>query len=73
MKELMFVLLFIVGIIAVIVISVSIIRWVLRIDKIVELLQEISDKLPNRVKPDQIADRLKRANDDVYAHKTPSA
>jgi uncharacterized membrane protein len=46
-QNLGFLLLFIVGTIAVIVVFASIIRWVFRIEKIVELLQQISDQLPN--------------------------
>jgi hypothetical protein len=45
MKELMFILLFIAGTIAVIVIFVSIIRWVLRIDEIVGYLKRIAGRL----------------------------
>ena len=45
MKELMFLLLFIGLFIAAIVVFVSIIRWALLLNKIVDLLQEISGKI----------------------------
>lgn len=55
MMELIGILVFILGTAAVIILSVSFIRWVFRIDKIVELLQQKPDK-PSNLKPPEKGD-----------------
>jgi hypothetical protein len=54
--------------ILIILINVAIIRWVFRVNKTIELLEQISDKLPN---PNQMPHDIQRIVDKLSNIKPP--